>query len=350
MRPLKIASRATRRVGISSLILLLSGAGLPAGGQTDPRQSQGADGSIFLVPTGRGAELEFESGKRLSLPVATGGDLNSLVAAQEGWLAAGTVLHEEGRRELRLWQGDEDRAEAWQPPPGQRAFLRDKPVLLSSNGAVKGLAWLEGENPQELAVMAASWDGTRWGRPEKVSSAALSSQLAPTGVVLADGSWLLAWSAVDGEDDEVFWALRRNGAWTPPKRATTDNQVPDVVPTLAATPRGALLAWSRFDGETYRVTMARFDGSKFVDERHVDELDSTDPRFVAGPAGPRLLYRVASPRGWALLELDGRGKALARSLLETTIREERPLVVDEASGHLSLRFQGEREARVLVRQ
>lgn len=345
-----IPSTTTKALTSPIFLALSLGAVLltSAGAQTEERQVWCPQGSLYLLPLGRGAEVELEGGQRVRIPLPAKGDVHSLVAVGDGFLVAGTVLHEEGRRELRLWRGDRRQAVSWPAPPGQRATLRDQPVLLSRGGELAGMAWLEGDTQDRLAMMAAPWNGERWGRPERVSPIGPDSQLAPSGVVLADGSWLLAWSLVDG-DDEIVWARRKDGVWSQPRFVSTDNQVPDVRPALAATTRGAVLAWSRFDGETYRVMLARFDGAAFVDQRMVSAKGSLAPSFVDGPHGPRLLFRSGPTRGWAVAELDLRGRLVRLSEIETGARTARPRIVEGPAGELAMRFADETEPRMLHR-
>ncbi len=134
-------------------------------------------------------------------------------------------------------------------PPGQVGVDRRSPVLLVRKETLLGIAWLEGDTASSLSVRAAAWDGDAWQDVETVSAPGPGSQTGLTGTVLADGSWLLAWSAVDGEDDEIVWSRRAGDRWTPVRPVSENNHVPDVTPVLTAAGTGALLAWSRYDGE-----------------------------------------------------------------------------------------------------
>ncbi|HEX5760898.1 MAG TPA: hypothetical protein VF121_17045, partial [Thermoanaerobaculia bacterium] len=146
-----------------------------------------------------------------------------------------------------------------------------------ADGELAGLAWLEGADGRSLAVRFARWDGERWARPRTVAAPGPGSQTALAAARLADASWLLAWSRFDGADDEVVWSRSagpEGESWSAPRRIAQDNAVPDVTPALTAVAGGgAVAAWSRYDGEDYRVVTARFDGRGW-----------SAPRAV-GPAG-----------------------------------------------------------------
>ena len=174
-------------------------------------------------------------------------------------MAAGSAPDASGGRRLFLLRGDDRASRPLARAPGQAGRQRRGPVLLVDGGRLAGLAWLEGDDDRSFSVRAALWTGQRWQAPERVSFPGPGSQLALTGAVLADGSWLLAWSAFDGHDDEIVWSRRAGSAWQPVKRLYPDNSVPDITPALAATADGgALIAWSRFDGHGYALRMARF--------------------------------------------------------------------------------------------
>jgi hypothetical protein len=165
-----------------------------------------------------------------------------------------------------------------------------------------GLAWLEGESLERLGVWAAEWDGAAWRDAAPVAAPARGAQLALTGAVLADDSWLLAWSAFDGEDDEVVWSRRGDRGWSAPAGLPGGEQVPDVTPAARADGDGALLVWSRFDrtsGE-YLLVASRLAAGRW-----------TAPRAVTGPGtlapsweGNLLLFRDARHGAWVAGRLD----------------------------------------------
>ncbi|HXT50156.1 MAG TPA: hypothetical protein VN811_03885, partial [Thermoanaerobaculia bacterium] len=195
-----------------------------------------------------------DRGARFELPLGT--SVDAFATTRGGWLAVGSKIVT-GGRELVLWSGGDGKGDGLTPPlpltlpapPGRVGAVRAFPVPLLRDGELVGLAWLEGEAADRFAVRAAAWDGGEWSEPQSVAPPGPGSQLALTGTVLADGSWLLAWSAFDGEDDEVVWSLRRgNGRWSAPAPVAAGNAVPDVTPTVRADGDGALLAWTRYDG------------------------------------------------------------------------------------------------------
>ncbi len=228
-------------------------------------------------------------------------ELTALAEVREGRIAAGT-RRQNGGTELVLFAEESGRISSLPAPAGRTGRVRHDPQLLVADGALAGLAWLEGRDLRSLAVRFARWDGEGWEAPRTVAAPASGSQMAPAGARLADGSWLLAWSRYDGGDDEVVWSRSAGpdgAAWSSPRRLAADNAVPDVTPALSAAPGGgAVAAWSRYDGEDYRVVTARFDGRRWSAPRVVGPAGSLEPHWERSASGePALVVRTALPRG-----------------------------------------------------
>jgi hypothetical protein len=307
--------------------------------QEDPVQA--AREGLVLIPQGSSARLELPSGRTLKIDLPDRGVVYSLVATDSGWVAAGSFPDAAGRRHLFLLTGDDKGGRSLPEPPGQQEQERRGPVLLVDGGRLAGLAWLEGDGTRSLAVRAAAWTGKRWQATQQVSHPGPGSQLALTGAVLGDGSWLLAWSAFDGTADEIVWSRRLGREWLPVSRVSAPNAVPDITPALTATAGdGALLAWSRYDGRGYQLRMARFERGEWHDERAAAPSGSLYPTFLGGPDRPRLLYLEASPRGWSLLDLDGEGRVRAKASVSSSSAD-RP-VVSFAGAGVRMRWPAEK--------
>jgi hypothetical protein len=268
-------------------------------------------GELALVTTETGARLRFASGAELELPLPARAAISRLAAGAAGWIATGSQTAA-GRTRLLLLAGDERQARRLAPPRRRAtAALQVEPVPLVGRRGLAGLAWLEGDSRQRLAVRAADWDGAGWGGPQEVAPPSAGSQLALAGAVLRDSSSLLVWSAFDGGDDEVLWSLRARASWSAPARLAADNAVPDIAPALVALPGGgAVAAWSRFDGREYRLALARFDGRAWREPEIVGPPGALYASFVAFADGrPEivLLARRAAPRGWVAVSLDAAG-------------------------------------------
>jgi hypothetical protein len=325
--------------GLFGLSLLLLAGTAVVHAQTDPLQ---ADGMVLTVAgiAGDTARLELSGGRTLKVSLPSRGDISALAAVgSREWIAAGSVPDETGRR-LFLLTGDGSGSRPLPPPAGQQGVERRSPVLLIEDGTLAGLAWLEGDNDTSLSVRAAAWNGHAWQEVETVSAPGPGSQVGLTGGVLADGSWLLAWSAVDGEDDEIVWSRRRGDGWTPVRPVSGNNHVPDVTPALTPAGSGALLAWSRYDGEGYRLRTARFDsieGGAWRDERPAAPVHTMQPSFVREGDHTWLVYLSARPRSWSVLELSAAGRPLRRAAALSAL-DERPVVGESADGGLRLRW------------
>lgn len=218
-------------------------------------------------------------------------------------------------------------------------------MLLLDGGRLAGLAWLEGDGGRSLAVRAAAWNGRKWQAPETVSQPGSGSQLALTGAVLADGSWLLAWSAFDGTADEIVWSQRVGASWLPVRRLSAPNQVPDIAPALIGTAGGgALIAWSRFDGDGYQLRMARFERGVWQNEHVAGPSGSLYPTFLGAPDHPRLLYLEAAVRSWSVLDMDVAGKVQAKASVASPLRSlSRPVVESLGGSGVRLRWLAEKQ-------
>jgi hypothetical protein len=303
--------------------------------QDEPLQalaSPAAEGQILtLVPAAspaNTARVELPGGQTVAAAFPARATVSSFAALDGGWVAAGSAPDANGGRRLFLLRGDDRAAHPLPAPPGQAGRSRSGPVLLVDGGRLAGLAWLEGDGERAFAVRSAVWTGSAWRAPERVSFPGPGSQLGLTGAVLADGSWLLAWSAFDGHDDEIVWSRRIGNAWQPVKRLSADNAVPDITPSLAATADGgALIAWSRYDGHGYALRMARFARGAWEDEHAAAPSGSLYPTFLGAA---KLLYLdvldagAQGRRGWSVLDLDPRGRAMARASVASAL--DRPAV------------------------
>lgn len=333
----------------SALCLLVLGA-FPCFGQSDSFQASRA-GETWTLSTAANiadtARLETPTGHTLRLALPPGAEISSLVAlddGDDGWALAGSVDAADGRRRLFLMTGGAEGAPRSLPePPAQTGRERRFPVLLAEDGHLAGLVWLEGDNVQSFGVHAAAFAGRRFRAPETVSPPGPGSQMGLTGAVLADGSWLLAWSAYDGEDTGIVWSRRLGGNWLPVHAVSAaENRVPDITSALTATDHGALLAWSRYEEDGYRLRLARFEGGEWRGEEAAGPAGSLYPSWSGGPDRPRLLYFTAAPRGWAAAEFDGSGKIVRQAATTAGMAPypERPVISDGAgsAGEMELRW------------
>jgi hypothetical protein len=299
--------------------------------------------TLALVPAEDSARLELPGGRSLKLDLPDRTTLSALALLDAGWMAAGSVPNAKGGRSLVLFRGNDKRSQPLAEPPGQEGFIRHSPVFLTDGGRLAGLAWLEGEDLRSLSVRAASWTGRGWAAVQQVSHPGPGSQLALAGAVLDDGSWLLAWSAFDGTADEIVWSRRVGETWLPVSRLSKSNAVPDITPALTATPDGgALIAWSRYDGQGYQLRLARFEGGEWKGERAAAPSGSLYPTFLGGPEGVRLLYLDAEPRAWSVLDLDSEGRIKARASVPSNPPNLGRPVLGFSKGEVRMRWPSEK--------
>jgi hypothetical protein len=211
--------------------------------------------------------------------------------------------------------------------------------LVTDGARLLGLVWLEGGRQEELAVLFAEWLGDDWGPVGTVSPAGTGSQVAPTVTVLADGRWLVLWTAFDGSDDETMWSVLDGVRASAPARLHEDNETPDILPAVLATRRGAVAGWSWLDGRDYRLRIASFDGRSWRLEPPRPGRGADGPRLLA--AGDTSLHVTSTvvPEEWLVLELGPRGEVLRRAAVPVDRPD--PPIVESTGGGVVLRWPGD---------
>jgi hypothetical protein len=152
----------------------------------------------------------------------------------------------------------------------------------------------------------------------------------------------LVWSAFDGQDDEIRWSRRDAAGWSAPARLHPGNRVPDITPVVAATARGAIAAWSRYDGGAYRGRVMRFEvGSGWRDEERLGAAGSVFPFFVTDDAlgRPSLVFREGVQGGWDLFEIGAGGEVRSHTRWNGDARR-RPVVRRTGAGATRLEWLG----------
>lgn len=206
---------------------------------------------------------------------------------------------------------DQEGAMTPMPSPAGREKTRTFPTLLSDFDRVAGIVWQEGDRQEDNSIRAAAWNGDDWDPVEIVSPPRGKEQTGLAATVLADGSWLAVWAAVD-EDDDLWWSRRTGGVWNEPRRLHEDNDVPDILPRLAPTRDEALVAWTAYDGNDYRLRLAVLDGDSWT-ERPIASGRGVDPAgFVQLESGPAILFSSVVPEVWNLVGVDDAGRPQGR--------------------------------------
>ena len=235
-----------------------------------------------------------------------------LVATRGGWLLTATRDTRETPAALVLWTEDSSGNLRELPTPATAGReLRDPIPLLDRAGSLDGLVWLEGADPESLAIHHAAWTGAAWQEPVQLVGPGPGSQLALDGITLGDGSHLLVWARYDGDDDEIVWSRLDHEGFTEPRRVQPDNAVPDITPALVETDRGVLLAWSQYDGNDYRLRLARLVDGEWRLESTLPARGGVFPSWQRTPAGDlHLVYRNGAESAWNVARVDGLGRLL----------------------------------------
>ena len=269
-------------------------------------QSRESARGFVLSIDGRRAKLTSGAATQRGFRLRRGERVLGFSELETGWVATGIQLLPD---RLDLWVvANRGRGPRRIHLPAERTgAVRTGPTAIVDGDGLAGLAWLEGDL-DNLAVRAGVLDEGGLTRVETVSAAPPSgSQTGLTAAVLPDGSWLLAWSRFDGNDDEIYWTRRpAGGRWQAPRRLTR-NATPDVTPHLLARGPGAVLAWSGLRDE-YEVFTAAFDGDGWTAPRSLGIPGTLTPAFRQLQEADYLLVRNAWPGGWTAFRLDGQGR------------------------------------------
>jgi hypothetical protein len=315
--------RTTSLTLLALTACVVAGAGALSG--ADLVQATDRDLGVFLVRGTGGWELRRSDSGASKVALPSRLVPYRLEGLSDGWVVTGTVA-QGARSNLVVARIGDRPTERLPPPPDRFGLLRTNPVPLVANGMLRGLAWIEGDRHDATSVLAAEWLGDRWGPVETVSPRGPGTQIALACAVLAGGDWLALWSGFDGGDDEIVWSRRSEAGWTAPERLGGDNAVPDITPAVIATRSGALAAWSVYDGEDYRLRLARLAGDAWSLEAVSGARGSLYPQALR--AGDRILvvHGTVVPAGWSIVELDEEGGRL-RLLRAGSASPERPILL-----------------------
>lgn len=318
--------RATQRVLATLTFLVSLATGLSAADRDVYQASAGERSVVLIAEAGATWIQEGTSLRAVQLPADSW--LNRIKLTESGWVAGGTRAFDDGQ-DLLLMINEAGATRVATLPGARTSPIRQGVVPLVEKGTLVGIAWLEGDDLEQVAVYAAQWTGDSWGTPELVSPPTPGGQVALSGEVLANGSWILVWSRFDGEDTETVWS-RRSGPdeWRPFEAVHEPNSVPDLTPAVIAIDDRALVAWSWYDGDTLRQRLSRLEGNEWIDTGFRGPAASIYPSFLEGPLGPRLLFQTIVPRGWTVVQLSRNGRpGLSASVGEAS--HTRPALFDD---------------------
>ncbi len=267
----------------------------------------GGSAEFLLTTEAKGYGVEQIGGGFFELGLPAEARIEDFVSKAGAWTLV-AIDRQNSQPRLVLATGDTKAQRNLLTPPFEDREILASPRLLVAPKGLAGLAWLEGNDPRQLSLRASTFSKNGWAKPVTVSPPGPGSQTGLTATLLNDGSWLLAWSAFDGQDDEILWSHYRDGTWSEPREVCCGNQTPDITPTLTAVgSSGALLAFSHFDDGQYSVLLSFFDGQGWSEPRPVAPRGSVRPSLDQLGGEPVLLYRRPAVGHWEAAELGPAG-------------------------------------------
>ena len=327
-----------RRYAPFGLVFLYLVGGIASAEQseTELHQPTRSRSNLVLEATLGEAKVDQDGAQPRRIAVRRNELLTTIEETHQGWTAAGIKEVRNGTNLILISRSSEGTQRLTLPQP-QRHDLRLRPTLLVSDEAMSGLAWLEGPDLTSLSIRTSTRVNGEWDEVSIVAPPAKGSQTGLVATGLPDGSWMLAWSAFDGQDDDILWSQGRDDHWTPPRRIGQNNSVPDIMPTLVVTGNGALLAWSRVIDGQYQILLSRFDGANWSAPSLVGPPGSLQPRFAVRDGGLHLLYHHAWPAAWAVADLAPSGR-IRRDAILAEDQPDRPVLVGSSSRSAELRW------------
>lgn len=121
------------------------------------------------------------------------------------------------------------------------------PTVLATSDSI-WVAWVDRANPAHYLLQYVRLD---INNQQIIESGQLktadSKTYAPVIAQTAQGVPVLAWSGLDGHDEEIRLSFYRNGHWQP-ELSLSDNDLPDTLPIFTKRPDGSLqLNWEQIE-------------------------------------------------------------------------------------------------------
>ena len=227
-----------------------------------------------------GAALGPSSAGHDGLPSATA------TSAGDVWVVAARSQ----RSGSRIW-AQAYRSGQWQPAlegPAARNWDHH-PVAAASE---KGLwvAWVgEDESSADAAIFASRWTGSSWTPAEQLPGVA-GTPMAPSIAMGDSGRPVVAWAASDGTDAEIWVATRGSVGWSSPSQIT-NNDIPDITPSIAARGGRLLVAWISFTPSGYVPTARRrSSGGTWQPAQRLSPKPGTHPVAAFNSSGAVVLW------------------------------------------------------------
>jgi len=203
-------------------------------------------------------------------------------ACTDATLWTAVQMEEGGRNTVLLCrQNAEERSLLALSPEG----FCHQPCLAPAGGGRVVVAWNE-THGDAWFIKCASVDG-KSSEFERVETVYSSGRLClpPTVTVLEGQTWV-CWPCLEEDAIRIRLARKGDGGWEQ-FESPSPAGVNAFRPSLAANREGLLLAWDQYEGGTYKVVLAHFDGSRshFLGTIGQEGERSFCPKLVACPHG-----------------------------------------------------------------
>jgi len=155
----------------------------------------------------------------------------------------------------------------WQEPTRitENAVSDVMPAISFGNDGIGWMVWTTMEENSATLSYSVFSSGS-WSEASPIFTG-MKSNTAVTLVIDSFQIPWIAWAGFDGRDDEIFFSKWNGSSWDAPQQINSDDQTPDIFPTLALGADGTLsVQWQGFHQGTYKNYSSTWNGSRWSRE------------------------------------------------------------------------------------
>ncbi len=163
------------------------------------------------------------------------------------------------------------------------------------------IVWVRTLDGKSSVCVAGLAEGKTWVINGRFTASALQPRVLATP---AQGIWVF-WTGRESGRDEILASVYRNGAWSVPMHLNKDTGVPHWGAAPAPDANGfPWVAWSSYDGRSYRISEASWNGEAWTAPEMISAGDGSDASpaaaLVAGTT-PLIVWSRAAQGSTALV-------------------------------------------------